>query len=174
MKPGSPVRCLFVLVTALLCNPVGSTGAADSQWRSVAGPVSARIVRIIDGDTLEVEAHPWPGHSVRVSVRLRGIDTPERRSQCADQRAAACSGGSRSGRRRRRFGQRRGVAQRAEIVLGDLAQDAAHDLAGAGLRQARRPLDQSGEAIGPISGAPMLTSSLRSASDGSTPSISVT
>jgi micrococcal nuclease len=89
MKPGSPVRCLFVLVTALLCNPVGSTGAADSQWRSVAGPVSARIVRIIDGDTLEVEAHPWPGHSVRVSVRLRGIDTPERRSQCADQRAAA-------------------------------------------------------------------------------------
>jgi micrococcal nuclease len=78
-----------VLVTALLCNPVGSTGAADSQWRSVAGPVSARIVRIIDGDTLEVEAHPWPGQSVRVSVRLRGIDTPERRSQCADQRAAA-------------------------------------------------------------------------------------
>jgi hypothetical protein len=34
--------------------------------------------------------------------------------------------------------------KRAEIVLGDLAQDAAHDLAGAGLGQARRPLDQVG------------------------------
>jgi hypothetical protein len=38
-----------------------------------------------------------------------------------------------------RIGQRRGVAQREEIVLGDLAQDAAHDLARAGLGQARRP-----------------------------------
>ena len=89
MKPDSSVRCLIALVTALLCNPVTLTSATEKQWRSVAGPVSARIVRIIDGDTLEVEAHPWPGHSVRVSVRLRGIDTPERRSSCADQRAAA-------------------------------------------------------------------------------------
>jgi len=63
--------------------------AADKQWRSIVGPVSAQIIRIIDGDTLEVDAHPWPSHAVRVSVRLRGIDTPERRSRCADQRAAA-------------------------------------------------------------------------------------
>src|SRR5690606_20417022 len=33
----------------------------------------------------------------------------------------------------RRVGQRRGVPQRAEVVLGDLAQNAAHDLARAGL-----------------------------------------
>lgn len=66
-----------------------SAAAADKQWRSVAGPVKAQIIRIIDGDTLEVDAHPWPGHAVRVSVRLRGIDTPERRSRCASQRAAA-------------------------------------------------------------------------------------
>src|SRR6185312_7987243 len=35
-----------------------------------------------------------------------------------------------------RIGQRRGVAQAARLVLGDLAQDAAHDLAGACLWQA--------------------------------------
>lgn len=63
--------------------------AADSQWSSVAGPVSARIVRVIDGDTLLVDAHPWPGHAVRVSVRVRGIDTPERRSSCSAERLAA-------------------------------------------------------------------------------------
>ncbi|WP_244577832.1 thermonuclease family protein [Hoeflea halophila] len=51
--------------------------------------MKAKIIRIIDGDTLEVDAHPWPGHAVRVSVRLRGIDTPERRSRCAAQRVAA-------------------------------------------------------------------------------------
>ncbi|MCY0149040.1 thermonuclease family protein [Hoeflea sp. G2-23] len=63
--------------------------SAESQWRSVPGPVPARIVRIIDGDTLVVDAHPWPGQAVRVSVRLRGIDTPERRSRCKSERLAA-------------------------------------------------------------------------------------
>ena len=38
-------------------------------------------------------------------------------------------------------GQRRGVAEATRFVLGDLAQDAAHDLAGAGFGQARRKLD---------------------------------
>ena len=42
------------------------------------------------------------------------------------------------------IGQRRGVAEIGEIVLGDLAQDAAHDLAGARLGQAGRELDQIG------------------------------
>src|SRR2546427_72054 len=44
----------------------------------------------------------------------------------------------------RRIGQCGGVAEIAEFVLRDLAQDAAHDLAGACLRQARRPLDDVG------------------------------
>lgn len=39
------------------------------------------------------------------------------------------------------IGQRRGVAQRAEFVLGDLAQYPAHDLAGAGLGKTGRELD---------------------------------
>ena len=79
----------LVLANGLILASVDAAGAAQDEWRSVAGPVSARIVRIIDGDTLLVDAHPWPGHAVRVSVRLRGIDTPERRSACANERAAA-------------------------------------------------------------------------------------
>src|ERR1700691_1213203 len=43
-----------------------------------------------------------------------------------------------------RIGERRGVAEIAEFVLGDLAQDAAHDLAGTGLRQVRRELNKIG------------------------------
>src|SRR5688572_20474499 len=39
------------------------------------------------------------------------------------------------------IGERRGIAQLVMLVGGDLAQDPAHDLARAGLRQARRPLD---------------------------------
>ena len=67
----------------------GTAIAAENEWRSIAGPVKARIVRIVDGDTLLVDAHPWPGHAVRVSVRLRGIDTPELRSKCSGERKAA-------------------------------------------------------------------------------------
>src|SRR5690606_37097782 len=41
-----------------------------------------------------------------------------------------------------------GIAERAVVVLGDLAQDAAHDLAGAGLGEAGRELDQVGRGDG--------------------------
>src|SRR5262245_13170839 len=44
----------------------------------------------------------------------------------------------------RGIGERRGVAKARGIILGDLAQDAAHDLAGARLRQAGGKLDQIG------------------------------
>ena len=44
----------------------------------------------------------------------------------------------------RRISQRRGVAQVVQLVGRDLAQDAAHDLAGTGLGQARGPVDHVG------------------------------
>lgn len=55
----------------------------------IAGPVSANLVRVIDGDTVEADVHVWPGHTVRVSVRLRGIDAPELRARCDAEKAAA-------------------------------------------------------------------------------------
>lgn len=85
----SPMPAAFILTLGLAIYPVTTAYAGENQWRSISGPVTAEVIRIIDGDTIEVDAHPWPGHAVRVSVRLRGIDTPERRSRCTDQRAAA-------------------------------------------------------------------------------------
>src|SRR5271169_5450368 len=41
-------------------------------------------------------------------------------------------------------GERRGVAETAGLVFGDLAQDAAHDFSRARLRQVRRKLDEIG------------------------------
>lgn len=89
MRPDSRLPFVFIVSLGLTCFLVKPAGAADNQWRIITGPVTAQVIRIIDGDTLEVDAHPWPGHAVRVSVRLRGIDTPEKRSRCPDQRAAA-------------------------------------------------------------------------------------
>jgi endonuclease YncB( thermonuclease family) len=43
----------------------------------IAGPVPARLLRVVDGDTVRVEALIWIGQSVEVNVRLAGVDAPE-------------------------------------------------------------------------------------------------
>lgn len=53
------------------------------------GPVEARVVQVLDGDTFLADAHVWPGQSVRVNIRIRGIDAPEMKSRCLAERSAA-------------------------------------------------------------------------------------
>ncbi len=53
------------------------------------GPVPARVVRIIDGDTVIVRARIWLGQEVEIRVRLKGIDAPEANGRCADERELA-------------------------------------------------------------------------------------
>lgn len=53
------------------------------------GPVTATLLRVIDGDTLLVRAHIWIGQEIEVRVRLRGIDTPEHRGRCSAERRLA-------------------------------------------------------------------------------------
>lgn len=57
--------------------------------RQIDGPVLAHLVRVVDGDTVLVEAMPWPDHKVSTYVRLRGIDAPELKSKCPAFRKAA-------------------------------------------------------------------------------------
>ncbi len=54
------------------------------------GPYDATLVRILDGDTIVVDAAVWPGQTVRTSLRLDGIDTPEKgwRAKCDAEREA--------------------------------------------------------------------------------------
>lgn len=53
------------------------------------GPVNARVLRVVDGDTLEVVARIWLDQDLTVRVRLRGVDTQEMRSRCPRERALA-------------------------------------------------------------------------------------
>ncbi len=57
--------------------------------RLLGGPVEARVISVIDGDTIRAAAFVWPGHEVTVSVRIRGIDAPEIKSRCEAERRAA-------------------------------------------------------------------------------------
>ena len=56
---------------------------------TLPGPIPAKVVRVVDGDTVEVEARIWLGQTVQTAVRLRGVDTPELRGKCADERQKA-------------------------------------------------------------------------------------
>ena len=49
----------------------------------------AEVLRVVDGDTFEARVHLWPGLDVTTRVRLRGIDTPELKARCMDERIKA-------------------------------------------------------------------------------------
>jgi micrococcal nuclease len=51
--------------------------------------VPATVVRVIDGDTIEVRARIWTDTVKETRVRLIGIDTPEINGKCDEERARA-------------------------------------------------------------------------------------
>ena len=62
---------------------------------SIAAPATSRggyslqVLRVADGDTFEARVNVWPGIDITTKVRLRGIDTPELKARCADERMKA-------------------------------------------------------------------------------------
>ena len=82
-----PSHLRFVLACAPLLAALGSLPASAAKL--FHGPVEAVVVEVLDGDTFLAEALVWPGHTVRVNVRIRGIDAPEMKARCDGERAAA-------------------------------------------------------------------------------------
>ena len=72
------------LFLSLLLWPV-CAGASEP----IPGPVPATYVRAYDGDPPTLDVSPWPGMTMRVGVRLRGVDTAELRADCARERRLA-------------------------------------------------------------------------------------
>jgi len=56
---------------------------------TVPGPIAARVLRIVDGDTLVVRARIWLGQDVETAVRLAGVDAPELHGACPQERDLA-------------------------------------------------------------------------------------
>ncbi len=75
-----------VLAAALLAAAI----TADSSARELLpGPVPARVIQVIDGDTIAVKARIWLGQDVETRVRLEGVDAPELAGRCERERARA-------------------------------------------------------------------------------------
>lgn len=72
---------------ALVATLFGSPSVRAAEV--LPGPVNADVVKVIDGDTLDVLARVWLGQTVHIRVRIDGVDTPELRGRCAGERAQA-------------------------------------------------------------------------------------
>ena len=79
-------RLTFALFGSAALALAGQPPSAAKLFR---GPVEAVVLEVLDGDTFLAEAIVWPGHTVRVNVRIRGIDAPEMKARCEGERAAA-------------------------------------------------------------------------------------
>jgi len=79
MKANLPCRIALVSVLA---------GSAQAQEPEAPYALYyAEVVRVIDGDTLDVRVDLWPGLQAVYAVRVRGIDAPElRRAGCDAER----------------------------------------------------------------------------------------
>jgi endonuclease YncB( thermonuclease family) len=76
-----------VLIRFLAAVSLGSPVSTEAH--DLYGPVKADIVRVVDGDTILVDALPWPNQRIRTYVRLRGIDSAEMNSPCPAFRRSA-------------------------------------------------------------------------------------
>jgi endonuclease YncB( thermonuclease family) len=75
----------LLVVAALEGRPDPQRLAAEA----LDGPVAATVERIVDGDTIDVRAMIWLGQSLRVRVRIEGVDAPEMTARCAEERRMA-------------------------------------------------------------------------------------
>jgi endonuclease YncB( thermonuclease family) len=80
------VICIPLLLGSALISP--ATGV-NISGREMPGPVAAELLRVIDGDTIEVRAKIWLEIDVTTRVRLAGIDAPELNGACPEERQLA-------------------------------------------------------------------------------------
>jgi micrococcal nuclease len=73
-----------VLSTKLHEPPVAQAGKMPIKPR-----IPVEVLRVIDGDTVEVRAQIWLDQYVTTKVRIRSIDAPELQSRCARERSLA-------------------------------------------------------------------------------------
>lgn len=77
----------ILLVAGIVAVATGHGAPAGNS--PVPGPVQARVLVVIDGDTIAVRARIWLRQDVETRVRLAGVDAPELRAACRRERALA-------------------------------------------------------------------------------------
>lgn len=77
----------FVRLVAVVVALFTATAVMGAE--TIKGPITAQVIRVVDGDTLEVEIQIWFDLNLTTSVRVLGVDTPETRGKCPAEVEAA-------------------------------------------------------------------------------------
>jgi micrococcal nuclease len=80
------IKFLASALTLVFC---GSVMAEAKRKHVLKGPVAIEVLRVVDGDTFLGRAQVWLGQEITVLVRIRGIDAPEMKARCENERLAA-------------------------------------------------------------------------------------
>lgn len=107
------MRVRFAIGAAAFLVVMPGFAAQAGMERSLPGPVSATVVEVVDGDTLNVRAHIWIGQEVETAIRLTGVDTPELHGRCDSEKERA--------REARAFTER--LTSSGTVVLTDIRTD---------------------------------------------------
>ena len=75
-----------VALGAMVVSALAKAGAADGE---LGGPVTARVLRVVDGDTIAVEVRLWLDLHLTTLVRVAEIDAPELDGSCERERSLA-------------------------------------------------------------------------------------
>jgi micrococcal nuclease len=86
-----PLYGLWAVLLFLAWPTTSYPAYAQTALNKITGPIMAEVTCVKDGDTLCVRAYIWPGHQVETVIRLAGIDAPEKRGACADERLKAAA-----------------------------------------------------------------------------------
>lgn len=73
-----PLRLGIAACAAVLLAP-----SAHAKKSALAGPYTAEVVSVVDGDTVAVRVEIWPHQFLETKVRLAGVNAPELRAKCA-------------------------------------------------------------------------------------------
>lgn len=80
---------VFTLLIGLTC--LAAPGDAAPRGDILPGPVFGEVLDVLDGDTITVRMKVWIGQEVQTHVRLAGIDAPEMKGKCDDERRRAAA-----------------------------------------------------------------------------------
>ena len=76
----------YLFITILLLLPLIANASKPTY-----GPYRAKVIKVKDGDTVLLDVAVWPGLTQQISLRLNGVNTPEKRGKgiTACEKAAA-------------------------------------------------------------------------------------
>ena len=73
----------------VMANAAPAAPPVSINPQTALGTHPADVLRVLDGDTFEARVRVWPGLDITTKIRLRGIDAPELKARCAEERTKA-------------------------------------------------------------------------------------